>query len=380
MSNNTEHTEHTAKPKKKSNPLFAIIFAILVIAGVTYGIIAYLYSQKHQETDDAQVSSDISPVIPRVAGYIKEVRVKDHQIVHKGDTLVILDDRDLKIALENTQAALASSQSNVSVADAGIGVATSNIVSSRTNVQTVDAQIESAKVNLWRANNDYQRYSNLIKDHSITQQQFEQAQAAKETAERQLDILQAQKESAQKQAAAVTSQKSVSTSQVSVAQAKIKEAQAAVDAAQLNLSYTIVVAQVDGQVGQVNLQVGQYVQAGQALFDIVPENSRWVIANFKETQLTKIRVGQEADIKVDAFPNLDLKGKVSSISPATGAKMSLLPPDNASGNFIKVVQRIPIRIDFTNANDSILKLLSSGMNVDVDVHLDSGTENNTASK
>ncbi|ANI87993.1 secretion protein HlyD [Arachidicoccus ginsenosidimutans] len=364
---NTEHTEQ--KAKKKSNPLFAIIFGILVIAGIIFGIVTYLHSQKHQETDDAQISSDISPVIPRVAGYIKEVHVKDHQYVHKGDTLVVLDERDLKIALENAQAALTSAESNVSVAGAGVGVAQSNIVSSKSSIETIDAQIEEAKVNLWRASNDFERYSNLIKDHSITQQQFEQAQAAKEIAERQLGVLQAQKAAAQKQVAAVASQKNVSSNQVTAAQARIKEAQAAVDAAELNLSYAVVTAQVDGQVGTVNLQLGQYVQAGQALFDIVPNNERWVIANFKETQLTKIRTGQTAEIKVDAFPDLDLKGTVSSISPATGAKMSLIPPDNASGNFIKVVQRVPVRIDFTNVSDSIRNLLSSGMNVEVDVHL-----------
>lgn len=369
MSNTTEHTENESKPKKKSSPLFAIIFGVLVIAGIIYGVVAYLHSQKHQETDDAQISSDISPIIPRVAGYIKEVHVKDHQFVHKGDTLLVLDDRDFKINLENTEAQLASAKSGVGVADATIGVSQSNIISSKTNVQTVDAQIAAAKVNLWRANNDFERYNNLIKDHSITQQQFEQAQAAKELAERQLDILQTQKQAAKKQAAAIASQKNVSTNQVTVAQAKIKEAEAAVDAAKLNISYTVIVAQVDGQVGQVNLQVGQFVQAGQALFDIIPDDQRWVVANFKETQLTKIRVGQKAELHVDAFPKLNLVGKVTSISPATGAKMSLLPPDNASGNFIKVVQRVPVRIDFTNASDSALSLLSSGMNVEVDVHL-----------
>jgi len=366
----TEQTEQTGKPKKKSNALFAIIFSILVVAGIIYGVITYLHSQKHQETDDAQISSDISPVIPRVPGYIKEVRVHDHQYVHKGDTLVILDDRDLKIQLENATAALTSAESGVGVSSAGVGYSQSNIISTKSSVETIDAQIEQAKVNLWRANNDFERYSNLIKDHTITQQQFEEAQATKELAERQLGVLQAQKATAQKQTAAMTSQKQVSVSQVSVSQAKIKEAQAAVDAAALNVSYTVITAQVDGQVGTVNLQVGQFVQAGQALFDIVPTNNRWVIANFKEIQLTKIRPGLPADIHVDAFPDLKLVGKVSSISPATGAKMSLLPPDNATGNFIKVVERVPVRIDFTNASDSILNMLSSGMNVEVDVHLD----------
>ena len=371
MANTENIEEQTVAPKKKSNALFAIIFSILVIAGIIYGVISYLHSQKHEETDDAQISSDISPVIPRVPGYIKEVRVRDHQTVHKGDTLVILDDRDLKIQLENAQAALVSAESGVGVSDAGVGAAQSNIISTKSTVETIDAQIAQAKVNLWRANNDFVRYSNLIKDHTITQQQFEEAQAAKEVAEKQLGVLQAQKAVAQKQTAAMTSQKQVYSAQVTVSQAKIKEAQASVDAAALNVSYTVITAQADGQVGTVNLQVGQFVQAGQALFEIVPRNNRWVIANFKEVQLTKITPGQLADIEVDAFPDLKLQGRVTSIAPATGAKMSLLPPDNASGNFIKVVERVPVRIDFINVPDSILNKLSSGMNVEADVHLDS---------
>lgn len=362
-------SEQTTKPKKKSSAMFAIIFSILVIAGIIYGVMAYLHAQKHQETDDAQISSDISPVIPHVPGYIKEVRVKDHQFVHAGDTLIILDGRDYQIQLEKAEAALASAKSGVGVASAGIGVTESNIISSRTSIETVDAQIQEAKVNVWRTSKDFDRYSNLIKDHSITQQQFEQALAAKQLAERQLGVLQAQKASAQKQVAAVASQKNVSAGQVSVADANIKEAQVAVDAAKLQLSYTVITASVDGQTGTVNLQPGQFVQAGQALFEIIPNAQRWVVANFKETQMTKVRVGQKVAISVDAYPGLKLEGRVSSVSPATGAKMSLLPADNASGNFIKVVQRVPIRVDFVNAPDSVLRLLSSGMSVEADVHL-----------
>jgi len=367
-----ENNNTSTKPKKKSNALFAIIFSILVVAGIIYGVMAFLHAQKHEETDDAQISSDISPVIPHVSGYIKDVLVKDHQYVHKGDTLVILDDRDFQIALEDAQAGLATAESGVSVASAGIGVTQSNIASSRTSIETIDAQIESAKVSLWRANSDFERYSNLIKDHTITQQQFEEAKATKELAEKQLGILQAQKNAAAKNVAAVASQKPVTSSQVTSAKAKIKQAQASIDAAKLNLSYTYITAAVDGQVGTVNLQPGQFVSAGQALFEVVPNLKRWVVANFKETQMTRIRTGQDVEIHVDAYPDMAIKGKVSSISPATGAKMALLPPDNASGNFIKVVQRIPVRIDLTGVSDSTLHLLSSGMSVDVDVLLTSG--------
>lgn len=368
MENN--QAQAAAPEKKGKSKGFAIVFGLMVLVGGTYGVFKYMHAQKHEETDDAQVEANISPVIPRVAGYIVDVRVKDNQMVRKGDTLLILDDRDYKIRIAQAEAGLAAAQSNASVAGAGVPVATANIVSSEANVSTVDAQIEAAKVNVWRAGEDFKRYENLIKDHTITQQQYEQALAAKQTADRQLAVLQAQKQSASRQSAAIASQKNVSAGQVSVANAAIKQRQAELEAAQLNLSYTVITAAVDGQVSKVNLQPGQYLQPGQALFSIIPDNTKWVVANFKETQLTKMKIGQKVIVKVDAYPDHEFQGTVTSYSPATGSKMSLLPPDNASGNFIKVVQRIPVKIEFTNPQDKFLEQLRAGMNVLVDVHLD----------
>jgi len=369
MENNQAPAAEPAK-KGKSNR-FLLIFGLLILVGGTYGVIKYMHAQKHEETDDAQVEANISPVIPRVSGYIAEVRVKDNQMVHKGDTLLILDDRDFKIKIAEAEAALASAQSNASVAGAGIPVANANIVTSEANVTTVDAQIEAAKVNMWRAQKDFERYENLIKDHTITQQQYEQALAAKQSAERQLEVLNAQKRSAARQSAAIATQKNISSGQVAVANAAIRQREAELEAARLNLSYTVVVAAVDGQISKVNLQPGQFLQAGQSLFNIIPDNSKWVVANFKETQLTKMKIGQKVIVKVDAFPDHEFEGRVVSYSPATGSKMSLLPPDNASGNFVKVVQRLPVKIEFTNTQDKNLEKLRAGMNVLVDVHLDS---------
>ncbi|MFT4061041.1 MAG: HlyD family secretion protein [Edaphocola sp.] len=341
----------------------------MVLVAGTYGVIKYMHGQKHEETDDAQIESLISPVIPRVSGYIKEVRVKDNQVVKKGDTLVILDDRDFQVKLAEAEAGLAAAQSNVQVAGAGVPVVNANVTTAQSNIATVDAQIEAAKVNVWRANQDFARYENLIKDHSITQQQYEQALAAKQTAERQLDILKAQKQNAQKQTAAIGSQKNVSEGQVAVASAAVKQRLADVAAAQLNLGYTVITAAEDGTVSRVNLQPGQLVQAGQSLFNVVPESALWVVGNFKETQLEKMKIGQKVIIKVDAYPDHEFEAQITSFSPATGSKFSLLPPDNASGNFVKVVQRLPVRIDFTNKSDARLKQLRPGMNVLVDVHL-----------
>lgn len=360
--------EQTNAPKKR-NPMFIIVLAILVLGGGTYGLVKYFHGQKHEETDDAQISADINPVIPRIAGYITEIKVDDNQRVKKGDTLLILDNRDYVIKVEQAEAALEMAKSNMASAQATTTAARANIATSQASVGTVDAQIEAAKVNLWRASQDYDRYSNLIKDHSITQQQFEQATAAKQTAEKQLAILEQQKRQASQQTNAVSVQSNATASQISVAEAAVKQRQVDVDAAKLNLSYTVITAPEDGLISKVNVNPGQFVQAGQALFSIVHSQNVWVIANFKETQLNKMAEGQKVTIEVDAFPKHEFDAVLSSFSPATGATFALLPPDNASGNFVKVVQRVPVKIEFTDKGDTLIQKLRPGMNVQVDVHL-----------
>lgn len=376
MSSTTTESNNAA-PKKKPNLRFALIFGILLLAGGTYGTVKFLHAQKHEETDDAQVEARISPVIPRVSGYITEVRVRDNQKVQQGDTLLILDDRDFEIQVEQAAAALTAARSNAQVAGAGIPVANANIVTAASNVMTIDAQIEAARVNVWRASQDFTRYDNLIKDHSITQQQYEEAMAKKQIAERQLEVLQAQRENAQRQTAAVSTQKQVSSGQVNVAQAAIQQREADLDAAKLMRSYTVITAAVDGQITKVNLQPGQFVQAGQSLFNVVPDTEKWVVANFKETQLNKMKIGQKVWIKVDAYPDHKFEATITSFSPATGSKTALLPPDNASGNFIKVVQRLPVKIEFVQEQDSLLQQLRAGMNVLVDVHLNEMSDKHT---
>lgn len=356
---------------KKRNFRFIIVLAILVIGGGAFGISKYIHGQHHEETDNAQLEANVSPVIPRVTGYVKEVRVKDNDRVKKGDTLVILDDRDLQIRLAQTEAALAAAEANVQVAVATTSAARSNVSSSEANIYAVNAQIEAAKVNVWRASQDYDRYANLIKDHSITQQQYEQALAAKQTAERQLKVLEEQKTVASRQTNAVATQSNATAEQINAAKAIIKERQADVDNAKLNLSYTVITAPEDGELSKIYVQPGQLVQAGQSLFSVVLSNDIWVVANFKETQLNKMKLGQNVVVHVDAYPGEELKAKVASFSPATGARFALLPPDNASGNFVKVVQRLPVKIEFTDAaQKEELRRLRPGMNVLVDVHLD----------
>lgn len=364
----TKQTPNEETTKKRSK-IFPIILAVIVLGGGSFGISKYTHSLSHEETDDAQIDATISPVIPRVGGYINEIKVSDNQEVHRGDTLLVLDDRDLRIKLEQAEAALAAAQSGLSVAHASTMAARANTATSQSNIGTVDAQIEAAKINVWRTTQDYNRYANLLKDHSITQQQYEQALAAKQTADRQLQILNEQKTTASRQASAASSQTNVTSQQISVADANIKQRQADVDNAKLMLSYTVITAPTDGLVSKVNIQQGQLINAGQALFSIVAGHTIWVTANFKETQIEKMKEGQKVVVRVDAFPDHDFNAKLSSFAAATGSKFALLPPDNASGNFVKVVQRVPVKIEFTDLNDKQIAALRPGMNVNVDVHL-----------
>lgn len=356
--------------KKATNKKFRLIFIILLAVGLTYGGYKYIHSLSHETTDDAQVAKKMNPIIPRVGGYVTKVLVKDNDVVKKGDTLFVIDNSDYVVKVEEAKANLAAAENNVEVSKADIGTSQANVSVSEANVQSAYGNIETARIRLRRASADFDRYNNLYKNHSITRQQFEQAEAAKQEAENQLKILQDQQKASSFQRNVAAARTNVSSKQVEVAAANVKKAQAALDAANLNLGYTVVTASIDGQVSTVDIQPGQLVQAGQSLFYIINNQETWVIANFKETQLNKMRVGQKVKLKIDAFPGTEFEGQITSFSPATGSKFSLLPPDNASGNFVKTVQRLPVRINFTENNPKEkLQLLRSGMNADVDVIL-----------
>ncbi|MFL9842931.1 HlyD family secretion protein [Flavobacterium rhizosphaerae] len=356
--------------KKKTNKKFLIILIVLVVLGAGYGTYKYLHSLAHETTDDAQIEKNMSPIIPRVTGYITKIYVKDNQQVKKGDTLFVIDDKDYVVRVEEAKAALAAAQSSFEAAKADIGGASAGVAVSDANIASSKQNIEAAKVRLWRATNDFERYQNLYKNKSITKQQFEQAEATMKEAQADLSALQQAEAASRSQRNASVSRSNVSAKQTDVAQANISKAQAALDAAKLNLDYTVVTAAVDGQLSAIDVQPGQLVQPGQALFYIISSESAWVVANFKETQLAKMQEGQKVTIEADAYPDIEFEGVVSSFSPATGARFSLLPPDNATGNFVKTIQRVPVKITLTENNKKEnIALLRPGMNVDVDVHL-----------
>ena len=358
-----------AKSKPKSKKFLFIFLTMFIVVG-SFAVYKYLDSQGHETTDDAQVEKNMNPIIPKISGYITKVLVKDNQLVKKGDTLFTIDNSDFLVKIEEAKANLAAAESGFEVSKADNGSAVANIGVSESNVNSASGSIETAKIRLSRAKNDFDRYKNLYDTRSITKQQFEQAEAAKLEAENQVKILIDQQKASASLKNVAVSRTNVAAKQIGVASANISRAKAALDAAKLNLSYTIVTAAVDGQVSSIAIQEGQLVQPGQALFFVINNNETWVVANFKETQLNKMRKGQKVILKMDAFPDTEFEGEITSFAPTTGSKMSILPPDNATGNFIKTVQRLPVKISFTDKNDkSKIALLRSGMNVEVDVSL-----------
>jgi membrane fusion protein (multidrug efflux system) len=369
MENTTEQPELFPEPKKKKSFVFPIILAVVLLVGGFFGYRTYSYGLTHEETDDAQIASNMSPVISKISGYVAEVKVTDNQFVKKGDTLIVLDNRDQKMLLQQAIAALGTARSNVQTSIASTRAASQNINSTNAAIATANSQVEAAKVNVWRTTQDLNRYANLVKDHTITQQQYETALAAKQTADRQLQVLMNQRNQAAQQTGIVNSQTAASSEQIGVANSLVKQREVDVENAKLNLSYTVIVAPEDGNVSKISTQKGQFVQAGAQLFSLVRDHSKWIIANFKETQVSKMVEGQLVEIEIDAFPNEKFEGKVTSFSPATGSTFSILPPDNASGNFVKVVQRLPVRIDFTKISPETAKKLRAGMNVKTTVVL-----------
>lgn len=340
-------------PAKKKNKVLPIVLGVLIVIGSIFGVKEYLYFSKHVDTDDAQIDGDISPVVARVGGYVKDIYFEENTKVNQDQVLVTLDDRDYKIKLEQAMAGQVG-------ANAGVGVSQAQIAATAANTSTAKANIEAARVKLNLAQKDYERYANLIKDGAITQQAFDQAKAQKETA-------QAAYTAAVDQYNAAVKQVGTTQSQLSVSNSGVTQRQSDVDFAKLQLSYTQIKAPATGVVSKKNVQKGQLVQAGQSLFAIVNDNSLFVTANFKETQLEKLRSGLKVKIEVDAYPDEELMGEIYNFSPITGAKGSLLPPDNATGNFVKVVQRVPVKIKLQSTNKELINKLRPGMSVKVSV-------------
>jgi membrane fusion protein (multidrug efflux system) len=348
-----------AKSWTKRLPL--LILGLLVLTLAVWGVRRYIYSRHHVTTDNAQVDGHITTISPRVSGFIDRVLVDDNQHVKAGDTLVVLDRRDFQVRLLQAEADLRDAQSSVT-SRGRAGQAAAQLDATRAQAASADAAITAAEASYRKAASDLERYRGLAASKIVSAQQLDAAQAAYDAAGANL-------QAARKQAAAAGSQVSASGAAVRGADARLAAAQAAVDNARLQLSYAVIVAPTDGLIAKRSAEPGALVQVGQSLMSIVPENKVWVTANLKETQLAHVAVGDWVEFTVDAYPGRVFHGKVESLSPATGARFALLPPDNATGNFTKVVQRVPVRIEVDPSTDPSAPL-RPGMSVEVTITTD----------
>jgi len=337
-------------PKKKKAPL--IIFAVIAIVLAGYGVLKLVHSLTHESTDNAQVESNAVPIVSRLAGYIDSLTIGDYVEVKAGQALVTIDAREYELAVKQGEADLLSAKADLTNAQA-------QLVNSNLNKNVAQANLDVQKVRANKAQDDYTRDQNLFKDNSITRKQLEDSKANNETAQKQLR--------------ANTDQVNYAISQINNAQAQIEKMraqvetkQAALDNAKLKLSYTRMTSPVAGKIGKTNLQKGQYVQPGQTLFTVVNNEQYWIIANFKETQLEKLKEGMPAEISLDGYPDVKVKATIASLSDATGARFALLPPDNATGNFVKVTQRVPVKLTIDNM-DEVKQYLKAGLSVTVDI-------------
>ncbi|WP_068823244.1 HlyD family secretion protein [Pedobacter psychrophilus] len=319
-----------------------------------------------ETTDNAQIEANISPVIPKINSTVEQVLVSDNQVVKEGDVLIVLDDANYKIAVQQAEVALALAKQNVSLSQSNKNTANSSVNTVQAGTISANASVEAAKVRVEVANKNFERFKNLLAQKSATQQQFDGIKAEKEAAEAQLKMAQAQVEASKSQVVSTKSSVQSSDNGISLAQLSVKQAENNLEAAQLQLTYCTIKAPCNGVVSKKNVQVGQVVVIAQPLMAIADNENAWIVANFKETQIENVKVGQEVEVDVDAYGDKTFTGKVQSFSQATGAKFSLLPADNATGNFVKVTQRIPVKIilDKQTGNEYPLR---AGMSVKVAV-------------
>ncbi|GAB2534137.1 HlyD family secretion protein [Rufibacter soli] len=353
MSQQKEQEEHHHPKKRKKGPIIMNTLLLLAVAGGLFWVATLFFDfNKNEITNDAQVEQFITPINARVGGYIEEIRFTEHQPVKKGDTLVIINDNEIRIQLAQAEGAYLDAVANKTVTSSSVNTVSNNVGVSEANIMEAKARLQNLEAN-------YRRYESLLKDEAVTRQQYEQVKTEYDAAQARYRGLQKQKKSVQ------LSTKEV-TSRLAVNEANIKRASAALDMAKLNLKYTVITAPYDGVVGRRNIQEGQLIQPGQALVPIVRADQVWVVANYKETQTEHLAIGQKVEIEVDAIKGKKFEGQVTAISEATGAKYSAVPTDNSTGNFVKIQQRIPVRIEFSSSNQkSDLEKLRAGMNVEV---------------
>lgn len=333
--------------------IYNIVIIGCLVAGLAYVCSRFLHFGRVEYTDNAQVKQHITPVNTRVQGFIKRICFEEFQPVHKGDTLVIIEDTEFRLRLAQAEADLAN-------ALAGSKATTAGIATTQNNLSVSDAGIEEARVQMENARRELTRYEKLLSEDAVTRQQYDNVRTTYDAAKARYEqVLRARR--------STSLVKDEQTHRLDQNEAGVRLAEAAVELARLNLSYTVVLATCDGVTGRKDIHEGQLVQPGQTLVDIVDGTDLWVVANYRETQLPNIHEGAEVEITADAVPGIVYKGTVESISDATGATFSLIPQDNATGNFVKVEQRVPVRISLQGNRPEDLQRLRAGFNLECEV-------------
>ena len=346
--------ETTEQPKKKFNPAKVIIPIILLISAF-FGIKSWMHSRHYENTDNASIEATNVPILARVAGYVDSLVISDYDVVTAGQLLLTIDSREYKIALQQAEAELQQASADLENARAGLLNADRNLALAKSNLDVQKARLDKAQ-------EDFKRDQALFNDGSITRKQFDDTKSNQLIAQRLFN-------SNQDQVGTANAQVSTAKAQIQKALAQIETKKALIDQANLRLSFTTLRAPASGKVGKKNIDKGQYVQPGQTLFTIINSEKFWVIANFKETQLQKMKEGQEADLYLDGYPDEPIKGKVVSMSEATGAKFALLPPDNSTGNFVKITQRVPVKIEILEV-EKYRGILRAGLSLTAEVKID----------
>lgn len=323
------------------------LFCALLIWGTLY----FLKDYRYEQTNDAQVDAYLSPIHAKVGGYIHKIYYQDNQYVQQGDTLIAIEVDEYQLKRDAASAELMSSHAKLPILAA-------QEETQRKYIAVIHAQLAGAKAKLNQQQIEVDRYKNLLADESTTQQKFENVRMALAIIQSDYDQTKASLEVAESKLTDINAQRNAIT-------AEIKTKQALLERQELDIKYTIITAPFDGQIGKKTIQAGQLVQPGQTLAFLVNKaEEKWVVANFKETQIGNFKIGQPVSIEADAFPDEKFSGIIESLSPTTGSRYSLLPPDNATGNFVKIIQRIPVRIKLTDSPEKLAKL-SPGMNANV---------------
>lgn len=355
LQDSQEQKSKKTKKQRMHQRIASALGVVVLLCGLVQIIDLFLDFKGHETSNDAQIEQYISPINLRASGYIKKVCFREHQMVHQGDTLMVLDDREYKIRVMEAEAALKD-------AKAGQNIIGATLQTTQSTASVYESSIAEVEVRLMKLEKDRKRYENLVKRHAAAPIQLEQIATEYAATRKRLEGLKRQ------QKAAYSGVNEVTHRRESI-EAAIQRAEAALEMAKLNLSYTAVLAPCDGQLGRRSIEEGQFISAGQTITYILPDTEKWVIANYKETQVENLYVGQEVELSVDAVSDKKFVGKITAISGATGSKFSLVPTDNSAGNFVKIQQRIPVRIDFVDLSKEDNARLAAGMMVIVKAKL-----------